>query len=188
VDSTLDPKKGWRLLQNFELASRYLGSQVDYAKLTLEGRGYVPTFEFGTLATKLKWGGIEPLESTAVVPIFKRFFCGGSDSVRGYPYQRLGPLDSEGNPIGGMNLLEGSVEWRFPVRESFKGVIFFDFGNVTPQIKTFAWEDTRYTAGVGVRYLTIVGPLRFDVGYELNPPEQNFFAPYQFHFSIGQAF
>lgn len=188
VDSALNPKKGWRLLQNMEWATSYLGSEVDYLKLTLEGRGYLPTFDFGTLAARIKWGAIEPLGNTSVVPIFKRFFAGGSDSVRGYPYQRLGPLDSNGNPIGGMQLLEGSLEWRFPIRNPFEGVFFFDFGNVAPRINIFSWADTRYTAGVGLRYLTIVGPLRFDVGYELNPPEQDTFSPYQFHFSIGQAF
>ena len=188
VDSQVDPQKGWRILQNVEWASIGLGSEVDYFKLTIDGRGYLPTFDYGVLAAKLKWGGIEPLESTGVVPIFKRFFSGGTDSVRGYPYQRLGPLDSYGNPVGGMELLEGSLEWRFPIRKPFEGVIFFDFGNVAPTLDRFSWNDTRYTAGAGFRYLTPIGPLRFDVGYELNPPEQNFFTPYQFHFSIGQAF
>jgi outer membrane protein insertion porin family/translocation and assembly module TamA len=188
VDSQLDPHKGWRLLENMEWATSVLGSQVDYFKVTVDGRVYLPTFDYGVLAAKLKWGGIEPLESTTEVPIFKRFFSGGTDSVRGYPYQRLGPLDSTGNAIGGMELLEGSVEWRFPIRKPFEGVIFSDFGNVAPDIERFSWSDTRYTAGVGFRYLTPIGPLRFDVGYELNPPEQKFFTPYQFHFSIGQAF
>jgi outer membrane protein insertion porin family/translocation and assembly module TamA len=142
----------------------------------------------GSLAGKLRCGGIQPLESTSDVPIFKRFFSGGTDSVRGYPYQKLGPLDSQGNPIGGMGLMEGSMEWRFPIRSPLEGVVFSDFGNVAYTIERFTWADTRYTAGVGLRYLTIVGPLRFDVGYELNPPDPSPFAPYQFHFSIGQAF
>lgn len=188
VDSALNPRRGWRLLQNVEWATSLLGSEDDYFKLTLEGRGYVPTWSYGVLAARLKWGEIELLRNSGSVPIFKRLFSGGSDSVRGYPYQRLGPLDDEGNPIGGMTLLEGSLEWRFPIRNPFEGVFFFDFGNVTPKISRFSWDDTRYTAGVGLRYLTVVGPLRIDFGYELNPPEQNFFSPYQIHFSIGQAF
>ncbi|HYA41675.1 MAG TPA: BamA/TamA family outer membrane protein [Syntrophobacteraceae bacterium] len=188
VDSLLDPKKGWRVLQDMEWASSLLGSQVDYFKFTLEGRGYLPVFGFATLASRLRYGGIEPLEGTTEVPIFKRFFSGGTDSVRGYPYQRLGPLAPDGNPIGGMELLEGSLEWRFPIKPPLEGVVFSDFGNIAPTIRTFSWADTRYTAGVGVRYLTIVGPLRFDVGYEINPPQYASFSPYQFHFSIGQAF
>ena len=188
VDSVLDPKKGWRVLQNLEWASSWLGSEVDYFKFTIEGRGYVPVLSLGSLAARLRYGGIEPLESTSDVPIFKRFFCGGTDSVRGYPYQKLGPLDFAGNPIGGMGLMEGSLEWRFPIRTPLEGVVFSDFGNVASTIERFSWAETRYTAGVGLRYLTIVGPLRFDVGYELNPPEPSPFTPYQLHFSIGQAF
>lgn len=188
VDSLIDPKKGWRFLQTIEWASSYLGSEVDYLKFTVEGRGYVPVSNLGTLAGRVRYGGIEPLESTSEVPIFKRFFCGGTDSVRGYPYQKLGPLDVNGNPIGGMEVLEGNLEWRFPIKQPLEGVVFSDFGNVSPTLQDFSWDKTRYTAGVGLRYLTIIGPLRFDVGYELNPPESRPFAPYQFHFSIGQAF
>jgi outer membrane protein insertion porin family/translocation and assembly module TamA len=188
VDSLLDPKKGWRVLQNAEWATSLLGSQVDYFKFTLEARGYAPVLNFGTLAGRIKYGGIEPLEDTSEVPIFKRFFSGGTDSVRGYPYQKLGPLASDGDPIGGMELLEGGLEWRFPIRAPLEGAVFSDFGNVAPAISRFSMDDTRYTAGAGLRYLTIIGPLRFDVGYELNPPEPRSFAPYQFHFSVGQAF
>lgn len=108
--------------------------------------------------------------------------------MRGYPYQKLGPLAADGNPIGGMELLEGSLEWRFPLRQPVEGAVFSDFGDVAPAIGSLSWAETRYTVGVGLRWLTIVGPLRFDVGYELNPPEPARFAPYQFHFSIGQAF
>ncbi len=188
VDSVLDPKKGWRVLQNMEWASSLLGSQVDYFKFTLEGRGYLPVLSYGSLAARVKYGAIEPLEGSSEVPIFKRFFSGGTDSVRGYPYQKLGPLDPSGDPIGGMELLEGSLEWRFPIRPPLEGAVFSDFGNVAPSVGGLSSADTRYTAGAGLRYLTIVGPLRFDVGYELNPPEQRAFSPYQFHFSIGQAF
>jgi len=188
VDAPLDPKEGWRLIQNVEWATSGLGSEVDYVKLTLEGRGYVPVAKYGILAAKLKWGGIGRLEDTGDIPIFKRFFAGGSDSVRGYPYQRLGPLDKDGNAIGGMTLLEGSLEWRFPIRKSFEGVAFVDFGNVYEKSFDLVWDHLRYAAGCGLRYLTLVGPLRLDFGYELNPPEQSFFNPYQIHFSIGQAF
>jgi len=188
VDNTLNPKKGWRVLPNLEVASAELGSNVEFVKFTLEGRGYVPVRDFGVLAAKLKWGGIRPMEGTPDIPIFKRFFAGGTDSVRGYPYQRLGPLDGDGNPIGGMTLVEGSLEWRFPVYKEFDGVLFFDFGNVYSSSFEILWDDLRYSAGCGIRYNTIVGPLRLDFGYALNPPEGDFFSPFQVHFSIGQAF
>jgi len=108
--------------------------------------------------------------------------------VRGYPYQKLGPLDQYGNPIGGMTLVEGSLEWRFPVMVPFEGVLFADFGNVFERSYEILWSNLRYTAGCGIRYLTLVGPLRLDFGYQLNPPEKSTFNPYQIYFSIGQAF
>jgi len=188
VDVPANPHQGFRFFQTVEFASGAMGSQVDFVKLILEGRGYVPLSKFGVLATRFKWGGIQPLENTKFIPIFKRFFAGGPDSVRGYPYQKLGPLNQDGYPIGGMTLVEGSLEWRFPIRKSFEGVLFADVGNVYERSFEVLWSSLRYTAGCGIRYLTLVGPLRLDFGYQLNPPEQNFFNPYQFYFSIGQAF
>ena len=143
---------------------------------------------YGTLAAKLKYGAIEPLEGSSEVPIFKRFFSGGADSVRGYPYQKLGPLAADGDPIGGMEVLEGSLEWRFPIKTPLEGAVFSDFGNIAPEIGSFSWGDTRYTVGVGLRYLTLVGPLRFDVGYELNPPEPVVSRPISFISVSGRRF
>jgi outer membrane protein insertion porin family/translocation and assembly module TamA len=190
VDDPLNPKSGFQIFPNVEWASVALGSEVDFVKLSLEGRGYVPLGSFGTLAGKLLWGSIYNLENTESIPIFKRFFAGGSNSVRGYPYQKLGPLDQLGNPIGGLALVEGSLETRFPLPfyKSLEGVLFFDFGNVYEERLAIFDKGLRYASGCGVRYLTPIGPVRFDVGYELNPPDQQFFHPYQFYFSIGQAF
>jgi outer membrane protein assembly complex protein YaeT len=190
VDDPLHPKSGFQILPNLEWASVAFGSEVDFFKMSLEGRGYVPVMDYGVLAGKLLWGTIVSLEDTNGIPVFKRFFAGGSNSVRGYPYQRLGPLDDDGDPIGGLTLLEGSVEARFPLPfyKSLEGVVFFDFGNVYEEHFSLFQEGLRYTSGCGIRYMTPVGPIRLDVGYELNPPKQDFFQPYQFHFSIGQAF
>jgi outer membrane protein assembly complex protein YaeT len=190
VDDPLNPKSGFQFLPNLEWASVAFGSEVDFVKMSLEGRGYVPVKDYGVLAGKLLWGTIVSLEDTNGIPVFKRFFAGGSNSVRGYPYQRLGPLDDDGDPIGGLTLLEGSVEARFPVPfyKSLEGVVFFDFGNVYEEHFSLFQEGLRYTSGCGIRYMTPVGPIRLDIGYELNPPKQDFFQPYQFYFSIGQAF
>lgn len=190
VDDPMNSTKGFRIMQNLEWASVALGSEVDYIKLSLEGRGFLPLAQFGVLGLRIKWGGIKELENTRKVPIFKRFFAGGGNSVRGYPYQRLGPLDEEGEPYGGLTLVEGNLDWRFPlpVWKMLEGVVFFDWGNVYTDSYHLLWDELRYTSGCGLRYQTPVGPLRVDFGYQLNPPDQDFFNRWQLHFSIGQAF
>ncbi len=191
VDDPVNTRRGFRLAQALEWAGIALGSEVDYIKLSLEGRGFLPVSDYGVLALRVKWGGITELENTRGIPIFKRFFAGGSNSVRGYPYERLGPLDGDGEPIGGLTLLEGNLDWRFPLpiwRKPIEGVLFFDWGNVYEDSYHILWDDLRYTAGCGVRYATPVGPLRLDLGYQLNPPDHQYFTHYQIHFSIGQAF
>ncbi len=188
VDNLLDPRKGVQLLQRFEWGGTPVGSEVAFVKLGLEGRSYVPVDPLGVLAFRAKWGSIAALENTTRIPIFKRYFSGGSTSIRGYPYQKLGPLDDEGNPLGGLTLLELSSEWRFPLKSSWEGVLFFDTGNVFETRYELLWDQLRSTVGAGLRYKTLVGPLRLDVGYQLNPPDQDFFNRYQIHLSIGQAF
>ncbi len=188
LDDLLEPTRGWQLLQRLEWGGSFIGSDVSFIKFSLEGRSYFPLDSFGVLALRARWGSIKELEDTHHIPIFKRYFCGGSNSVRGYPYQKLGPLDNDGNPLGGLTLLEGNVDWRFPIKGSWEGVLFFDVGNVYESSYELLWDQLRMSAGVGLRYKTPVGPVRVDVGYQLNPPPGAPFNRYQVHFSIGHAF
>ncbi|WP_170920280.1 outer membrane protein assembly factor BamA [Desulfacinum hydrothermale] len=188
VDDLLDPHRGWQVLQRLEWGSGWLASDVSFLKLSLEGRAYLPLDPLGVLAMRARWGSIKELEDTTYVPIFKRYFTGGSNSVRGYPYQKLGPLDDSGNPLGGLTVVEANLDWRFPLKNSWEGVLFLDAGNVYPSSYELVWDQLRFTTGVGLRYKTPVGPLRVDVGYQLNPPSDVPFNRYQIHFSIGHAF
>ncbi len=191
VDDMLDPHNGYRIYLKSEWASQWTGSQTSYLKSSAEFRSYIPVLSGLTFGIRGKWGTIVNLEDDDSVPIFKRFFAGGSSSVRGYPYQKLGPLDEEGNPTGGESLLEGNLELRFPLKlfgHNLEGVVFFDFGQVYEKQVSLSLSKIRYTTGCGLRYKTPIGPLRLDIGYQLNPPGHDFFGPFQLHFSIGQAF
>lgn len=128
------------------------------------------------------------------IPVNKRFYAGGEASVRGYGYQMLGPLQSDGQPEGGRNLLEGGLEARIPINGPLGAVAFMEAGNVndTPSF-TFDKKDTLYGWGVGVRYLSPVGPIRIDVAFPLKRRRDALKrtyrdAPFQLYFSIGQAF
>ena len=103
-----------------------------------------------------------------------------------FPFQKLGPLDENEDPLGGNSLIVGNAEIRFPLYGELGGVAFFDYGNVYSKSFDYSLEGLRYAIGTGLRYNTIIGPLRLDFGYALNPnPELNRF---QVFLSVGQAF
>ena len=83
--------------------------------------------------------------------------------------------------------MEGNTEVRFPVAGHLWGVVFLDFGNVFLDSWQFDLDDLRYAAGTGIRYNTLIGPLRLDFGYILNPDESTD-KRYRIHLSIGQTF
>jgi outer membrane protein insertion porin family len=185
-DDNLNPTRGELLRAKIDHSNTSLLSDVNFAKLTLEGRYYLQLLWRTVFATRLKVGGIEPYSETKDVPSNVRFFAGGPGSVRGFSLNRVGPLDASGNPLGGSSLLEGSVELRFPLTDSVSGALFVDFGNVWSTPFTYRLDDLRYAVGPGIRYLTPVGPLRLDIGFIIDRRESENFG--RVEFSIGQAF
>jgi outer membrane protein assembly complex protein YaeT len=189
-DSRLNPSRGLVLRGRIDHATTALVSDVSFVKLVLEGRHYLPLGQLlgrpFLFATRLKVGGIEPYGTTNEVPFNVRFFAGGAGSVRGFTLNRLGPLNKDGDPIGGMSLIEGSAELRFPLFGELGAVLFIDTGNVFRAPFTYRLDALRYAVGPGIRYNTPVGPFRLDVGIivDRRPGEQ--FG--RVEFSIGQAF
>lgn len=187
ADNTLDPKKGSAFSISAEWASNLFGSEISYFKPSLELKRYQPLAGELILAGRLQ---IETLQTddAAGIPIFKRLFLGGSNTVRGYGYQKLPPLDTNGNPLGGLSGFNANAELRHPLYWKISGVIFLDMGFLNEDYFQYNFSDMRYSCGAGIRYNTILGPLRLDLGYKLNPPEEDTDSSWRVHFSIGQAF
>ena len=187
-NSMLDPTKGTYGRLEVETALKALGSEIEFIRAEADLRHVLPLpWESWYLALRAGAGVVYALPGTETVPLIRRFFPGGSDSVRGYPYQHLGPLDSGGKPLGGEAMGIGSVEVRFPIYKELGGVVFVDAGNAWESIDS-SFGSLRYTTGFGLRYNTPVGPLRFDIGYQLNPPSNEPFGRYEAYLSVGQAF
>jgi outer membrane protein assembly complex protein YaeT len=188
TDSIFNPKHGTVATIGVESSFEALGSDVNYLLGTVELKGYKRLFDNVILAKRFTLGFIQPFGDTDTlgIPIFKRFFAGGSTTMRGFPFRKLGPLDRNEDPVGGNSLLLGSAEMRFPIYRDFGGVAFLDYGNVYEKGFDFKLGDIKYAIGTGLRYNTIIGPLRVDVGYALNPEPG--IGRFQFFLSIGHAF
>ncbi|HWP56814.1 MAG TPA: outer membrane protein assembly factor BamA [Candidatus Acidoferrales bacterium] len=186
VDDPLNPTKGWSVSLLAETAGGFLGGAFSLYKFQAEAKGYYPLLEKTVLASRIKLGFAEPFGNTREVPLFERFYAGGTNSVRGYGHSRLGPLSASNDPLGGRSLIEGSIELRQQFTQQLGGAVFLDFGQVSLRSFDPAVDDLRFSAGFGVRYTTPVGPLRFDLGFPFRPPRDG--RSWQIHFSIGQFF
>ncbi len=195
ADSTVNARRGYTLDGHLEQAGRWLQGDYDFVETIIEGRAYASLGRFAVVAVKARGGSIGAPngESNLKVPFYRRYWLGGATSLRGWGRFEVSPL-YQGQPIGGHTMFESSAEFRVPIWGNLSAVVFGDAGNVWNNAWDFNLNDLRYDVGPGLRYLTPIGPVRLDLGYQVNPipgliingdPESRRF---RFHFSIGQAF
>lgn len=186
ADDPLDATKGWRVdaraepgivIGDREAQYFSLNSQLSaYQKLDQEARL--------VLASRIRSGFVFGA-ALDELPVSRRFFAGGGGSARGFEYQSVGPRAADGTPTGGKGLLEvsGELRWR---RDGPLGYVAFVDGASVVANESASFNDVRYSAGIGVRYDTLVGPIRFDIATPLDPRDGD--DPVQIYVSIGQAF
>ena len=159
-------------------------SDVDFVKPTFDYRLFRPLiFLVGAISVKI--GLVQEITPTLEVPVYKRFYCGGTSSIRGYSEWAIGPKDEMDNPIGGKILTEISSEIRFPIYKILGGILFADGGNVWQEYSDFNGK-LRYSIGAGLRLKTPLGSVRLDYGFKLG--RQTGESPGVLHFAIGEAF
>jgi len=199
TNSLINPSSGSVSSLHVEAASDLLGSEVSFFKPTFRLTKYQSISANLVAAGRIRLRAIQETEGTRNIPIFKRLFLGGSNSVRGYGYQKLGPVDETGTPLGGLSAIDANLELRYPIFGKFSGVVFLDAGLVDPTAFRYELGDMRYSCGLGLRYHTVIGPIRVDFGYKLNPPSKRDFGKsenpdeavedrWKIHLSVGQAF
>jgi outer membrane protein insertion porin family len=183
-DNFFEPTQGSRNALEFSFAG--LGGDTQYYKFVAETAWFFPLPVFnlvwavrGLYGMAEGWGGQE-------VPIFERFFLGGATTLRGQRTRSVAPKDRQGEVIGGDKELLFSTELLIPIVARFRLALFFDAGNAYGFGTEFDPTNLRYGAGVGIRFFSPLGPLRLDVGYNLDrePGEDQ----YQFHFTVGAPF
>lgn len=184
-DNPFNPSAGFLLGASLKLASTYLIGETDFLKLNLNGSGYMKLMKRVIFAAAVKGGLAQGFNDTEELPIVERYFLGGRTTVRGFNHDTLGPKGSDGTPTGGNAYLMSNLELRTDIGRNFGLVTFLDTGNVWSKLDTIDLT-LRYTAGVGLRYTTPVGPLSLDYGYKLDRKDDE--SAGEFHFSLGHPF
>jgi translocation and assembly module TamA len=185
-DDLLDPTQGGRQTLSVTPYHGVSGLSLDFLSARLELRQYRRLDDGGrlVLAGFAALGSILG-SSRDDLPADKRLYAGGAGSVRGYAYQHAGPLDAAGVPLGGISSLEVGTELRYRITDTIGIAPFIEGGNVYP---TSLPNGTSlfWGAGIGLRYYTIVGPVRVDLAtpFTHRPGDK----PIEFYISIGQAF
>jgi len=185
-DDPFNPKRGSFNSGSVEYATYFLGSEVDYIKVVGQSSWYFPFFRKNSFVVSGRAGIARPLGDTQEVPIQKRFFLGGRTTVRGFKEDYLGPRAPDGSLTGGDYMVNGNVELRFPVRYGFLLALFFDAGSVWFEGDPDNGFDLRESAGLGLRYLTPIGPVALDYGWKLDRREGE--SASEWHFTIGAVF
>jgi outer membrane protein insertion porin family len=201
-DKPLDAHRGFYGTLNLGITPTVLGSSASFAKLFGQFAYYKP-FHSVVFANSIRLGFVKAFAGS-FVPTSELFFSGGGTSLRGFPIDQAGPqrvvpfcnvLQTQPGcvnvtvPVGGRQLFILNSEVRFPlgIMKNLGGVVFYDGGNVYSAIN---WPNfiNNYsnTIGIGLRYATPIGPIRIDLGRNLNPVPG--MSATQYYITLGQAF
>jgi len=196
TDSLLNPTRGTRLqLSAAPYTGRYR-KPFSLVRMQADFSAYYAPFldEDGrrsdklVLAGRVAAGGMAGSMGRDVerIPGSLRFYAGGGGSVRGYKYQSLGPRNNKGDPLGGLSFTTFNAELRWRVTENIGIVPFVDAGAIYDKPVPDFGRDLYWSAGLGLRYHTAVGPVRLDFAFPLKDHDNQ--KTFQMYISIGQAF
>jgi outer membrane protein insertion porin family len=183
-DNPLAPRRGLLMASNFEITLPV--GNVHYTRADFAFQYYQPIARSYTLGLSGQVARGWALEGGAY-PIFKNYFAGGINSVRGFEIASLGPRDAFGNPTGGQSKLVGSAEFIFPLPgadQTIRGFVFVDSGMVWAE--SIEFSGLRYSTGVGLNWLSPLGPFKLSFGVPLN--QQPGDRLQRFQFQIGSGF
>jgi len=164
------------------------GSDLEYYRITYRHQTYVPLTRRITLLLNGELGIGDGYGDLDDLPFLEHFYAGGVASVRGFQDNTLGPKDSEGEPFGGDFRVVGNAEFLMPMPffdeddRAWRFGTFLDAGNVFAETGDFALDELRYSAGIGMRWLSPIGPLKASWAYPLNDEDDDKIQRFQFTF------
>jgi hypothetical protein len=200
TDRLVDPRHGAVVALTYDLAGGIFGGQYDFHKATPEVRGYwTPLRERLQLAMRAQLGFIVPFGDEPGAPFDLKYYLGGANTVRGWGLRRLSPsvsqcpgTEQEGCrriPVGGYTSALGNVEIRVRAWKGLWVVGFVDVGDVQADIATFHPTRWSWSTGPALRYDSLIGTFRLDLGVRLHDPYPELDEPrWAIHFGLGETF
>lgn len=176
ADDLINPSRGWNLFTEISGATDAVISDTNFIQTIVNGK---TVNSFGSRSRLLLRfdSGFTWIDDKEELPVSLRFLGGGDQSLRGYKYRSLGPTDDNGLVVGGKHMLTGSVEVDYEFRPRWRMALFTDAGNAFNEFDDVDWKQS---VGVGIRWLSPIGPLRFDLAHTLNDDEG-----FRIHITMG---
>lgn len=175
-DNRIDPRNGYRLQFDTQVAKEGLGSDANLIYGTALVKGLTTVWQNHRFLGRVQVGG-SATNGYKSIPPSLRFFAGGDQSVRGYDYQSLSPENSDGDKIGGRYMVSASAEYQYSIAEKWRIATFVDQGN---SFNNLELPSLKTGVGIGIRWVSPVGPLRLDLAHALDDD-----GGIRLHFSMG---
>jgi outer membrane protein insertion porin family len=187
-DRMFNPTEGMKHSISVEHAGGVLGGDYSYTKYIGETGVYFPLFWNFVFFVHGECGYVNK-NSGGILPDYEKFYLGGMNSVRGYDWQGIYVLTSEGNEVGGEKYIQTNLELIFPLvkKAGLMGLVFYDAGDVFSKSESIGFDDIRRSWGYGIRWYSPVGPIRLEYGRMLDPDEDENESG-RWEFTMGQAF
>lgn len=174
ADNLLNPRLGWNFFAELSGASNSVISDTSFVQTIINGKYILPAGRRGRFLFGFN-SGFTWIDDTQQLPVSLRFLTGGDQTLRGYKYQSLGPLNIAGEVVGGKHLLNSSLEYDYTFRQNWRAALFYDNGNAFNEFNDI---DIKQSVGFGLRWLSPIGPLRVDFAF---PTDDGF----RFHITMG---
>jgi outer membrane protein insertion porin family len=186
-DNPLYPRRGYKVFSRLEIGAEPLGGEANYQRYETAASWHLPLYDGAWFNLGVSHGVIFTAGDRADdLPFNRRFFPGGENSIRGYQEGEASPRDDDGELVGAESFVLGNIEFEQALTRSFSFVAFVDALGFARELKNYPASTGLVSAGAGIRWKTIVGPVRLEYGHNLNPREDD--PSGTLHFSLGFPF